>query len=328
MPVGVTSLLWHESNFMIQHTVHTPYMVGESHFYSTEIDGDLVLFDTGPASSHARAYLKSQIDLRRLKYLFITHGHVDHCGLAAYIAQNSTAEILVPRKDAKKMQHHELRVAYIHQFLKEFGFDDAFAERLQGILDEKKYFPEMPRRCTIVEESDIPQKLGIDWLSCPGHSQSDLVYLCGNDAVSGDVLLRDIFQAPLLDVDMDTFTGRFRNYDAYCSSLLELGKLRKCRILPGHREYVNGLNDTIHFYIRKLLERAGQVKRFDGVESIKEVIGHLFGESLVDPFVIYLKASEIVFMRDFLAEPGKLESSLENIGLSDAVSELYAAVTA
>jgi len=102
VPVGVTSLLWHESNFMIQHTVHTPYMVGESHFYSTEIDGDLVLFDTGPASSHARAYLKSQIDLRRLKYLFITHGHVDHCGLAAYIAQNSTAEILVPGKTPKK----------------------------------------------------------------------------------------------------------------------------------------------------------------------------------------------------------------------------------
>ncbi len=313
---------------MIQHTVHTPYMVGEVHFYSTEIDGDLVLFDTGPATPHALAFLEEQVDIGRLKYLFITHCHVDHCGLAAYLAQHSRAEILIPRRDAVKMRHHKHRLTHIQKFLKGYGFDDEFTEQLKNVLDEKKVFPEIPGRSTVVEDSDIPQKLGISWLSCPGHSQSDLVYLCGNDAVSGDVLLRDIFQAPLLDVDLDTFAGRFRNYDAYCASLLELGKLRSCNILPGHREYVKGLDETIHFYVRKLMERAGQVKRFNSVESLQEVIGHLFGESLVDPFVVYLKVSEIVFMRDFLAEPDKLERSLEQIGLSDSVHELYTAVTA
>jgi hydroxyacylglutathione hydrolase len=313
---------------MIQHTVHTPYMVGDAHFYSAEIDGELVLFDTGPATPQALAFLEEQVDLGRLKYLFITHCHVDHCGLAAYIAQHTKAEILIPRRDAVKLRHHEQRLTYIQKFLKEFGFDEAFAEELGKALDEKKVFPEIPPRSTVVEESDIPKKLGISWLSCPGHSQSDLVYLSRNDAISGDVLLRNIFQAPLLDVDLDTFAGRFRNYDAYCSSLLELGKLRGYRILPGHREYVMSLDDTIHFYVRKLLERAGQLKRFSGIESVKEVISRLFGGGLVDPFIIYLKVSEIVFMRDFLAEPDKLERSLEQIGLSDAVHQLYTAVTA
>jgi hydroxyacylglutathione hydrolase len=303
-------------------------MVGDAHFYSTEIDGELVLFDTGPATPQALAFLEEQVDLGRLKYLFITHCHVDHCGLAAYIAQHTKAEILIPRRDAVKLRHHEQRLTYIQKFLKEFGFDEAFAEELGKALDEKKVFPEIPPRSTVVEESDIPKKLGISWLSCPGHSQSDLVYLSRNDAISGDVLLRNIFQAPLLDVDLDTFAGRFRNYDAYCSSLLELGKLRGYRILPGHREYVMSLDDTIHFYVRKLLERAGQLKRFSGIESVKEVISRLFGGGLVDPFIIYLKVSEIVFMRDFLAEPDKLERSLEQIGLSDAVHQLYTAVTA
>jgi len=303
-------------------------MVGDAHFYSTEIDGELVLFDTGPPTPHALAFLKEQVDVGRLKYLFITHCHVDHCGLAAYLAQNSTAEILIPRRDAVKLRHHKQRLNHIQEFRKEYGFDDAFAERLRNVMDEKKVFPDMPGRCTVVEESDIPQQLGISWLSCPGHSQSDLVYLCGSDAVSGDILLRNIFQAPLLDVDLDTLAGRFRNYDAYCASLLELGKLRRYTILPGHREYVKSLDGTIYFYVRKLLERAGQVKRFAGVESIKEVIERLFGESLVDPFVVYLKVSEIVFMRDFLADPGRLERSLAQIGLSDSVYELYMAVTA
>lgn len=313
---------------MRQHTVPTPYMVGEVHFYTTEIDGELVLFDTGPATPEALAYLKKHVDVGRLKYLFITHCHVDHYGLAGYIARNSEAEIFLPRKDAVKIRHQKKHLTHLEKLLSDYGFGDKFAGLLRGAFEKIKIFPEIPDRFIVVEESDVPRKLGISWLNCPGHSQSDLVYLCGKHAVTGDTLLRNIFQAPLLDVDLETFAGRFRNYDAYCTSLVELEKLREYEILPGHREYVQSVDDTIHFYVRKLLERAAQVKRFNGIGSIRDVIGHLFEEPLVDPFIIYLKLSEIVFMRDFLEEPEGLKSSLERIGLSDAVHELYTAVTA
>ena len=46
----------------------------------------------------------------------------------------------------------------------------------------------------------------------------------------------------------------------------------------------------------------------------------------MDPFVIYLKVSEIYFMRDFLAEPAKLKLHLQEIGLFDPVRELYESV--
>jgi len=312
---------------MHQHTVQTPYMVGEAHFYSTEINGELVLFDTGPATPQALAYLRDQIDVERLKYLFITHCHVDHYGLAAYIGQNTAAEICIPKKDAVKLTRHEERLTHIQNLLNGYGFDDAFAGRLRGSFEKNKIFPGIPEKFTIVEESDVPEKLGITWLSCPGHSQSDLVYLCGEHAVAGDVLIRTIFQAPLLDVDLETFSGRFKNYDAYCTSLLNLHKLSGYEIHPGHREYVESLDDTILFYVRKLMERAAQVKRFSDVESVRDVVSRLFGETLAEPFFVYLKVSEIVFMRDFLAEPNKLKSSLERIGLFDGVRDLYAAVT-
>jgi hypothetical protein len=42
-----------------------------------------------------------------------------------------------------------------------------------------------------------------------------------------------------------------------------------------------------------------------------------------DPFFIYLKASEIVFMRDFLLNPELLRTALEEIGLFEKVSERY-----
>jgi 2,4-dienoyl-CoA reductase (NADPH2) len=45
---------------MKQHNVMTPYLVGEVHFYSTEIDRELVLFDTGPPTPEAVAVLGSR----------------------------------------------------------------------------------------------------------------------------------------------------------------------------------------------------------------------------------------------------------------------------
>jgi 2,4-dienoyl-CoA reductase (NADPH2) len=143
--------------------------------------------------------------------------------------------------------------------------------------------------------------------------------------VTGDILLRDIFQAPLLDIDLETFNGRFRNYDAYCASLLKLAGLRDCSIHPGHRQSVASLDATILFYVGKLLERAKVVRGLALLATEREVVERLFGE-LRDPFVTYLKVSEIVFMRDFLADPQRLKRTLETIGLFAPVSERYEAV--
>ena len=183
-------------------------------------------------------------------------------------------------------------------------------------FERNKVFPVTPERFRIVEESDEPAKIGISYLPCPGHSQSDLVYLVGNYAVTGDILLRNIFQAPLLDIDLEHFTGRFRNYDAYCSSLLNLAELRGRRIMPGHRQFVDGVDEAILYYVKTLLERVVQVIPFRRL-PLNDIIEQLFKGRLVEPFFIYLKISEIVFMLDFLENPALLKASLEQIGLFD-----------
>ena len=43
----------------------------------------------------------------------------------------------------------------------------------------------------------------------------------------------------------------------------------------------------------------------------------------LDIFNIYLKASEIVFMKDFLEQPELLRRALLEIGLFDDVAELF-----
>ena len=311
---------------MKQHTVMTPYMVGEVHFYSTEINGELVLFDTGPPTPEGLAELTRSVDLKRLKHLFITHCHVDHYGLASHIEANSDARIYFPRKDVLRLRRLPEWQAGLQELLLAAGFEPDLGRRLLEIFQTHQTPPPCPKHFSSVEESDVPAQLGISVLPCPGHSQSDLVYLCDGSAVTGDILLRDIFQSPLLDLDVETFQGRFKNYDAYCSSLVNLASLRGKTILPAHHEYVEGVDETLLFYLRKLLERAGQVQRFAGLEKISDVVARIFGKALVDPFITYLKASEIYFMRDFLAAPAQLKSSLEQIGLFDQVKDLYRAV--
>ena len=307
---------------MHQHTVQTPYTVGEVHFYSTEIDGGLVLFDTGPPTSEGEACLLDKVDLKRLKYVCITHCHVDHYGLANFILQQSAAEVFIPRRDAIKFKRHPDRMKQMGEILAGYGFGEGFALQLRESFEKNKVFPANPERFRIVEEAEELSALGITYLPCPGHSQSDMVYLLEDSAITGDILLRNIFQAPLLDINLETFSGRFRNYDVYCNSIFNLVKLRGLQIRPGHRTSVNSVDDALVFYVRTLLERAVQLLPFRG-ETVDRIIHQLFKGRLTEPFFVYLKVSEIVFMLDFLENPTLLKASLEQIGLFDQVCELY-----
>jgi len=313
-------------SLMQQHTVQTPYMVGEVHFYSVDLDGGLVLFDTGPPTPEGEACLRENVDLKRLRYLFITHCHVDHYGLANYIIQHSDAEVFIPRRDAVKFRRHGERMERMGEILGGYGFGGDFPVQLRESFERHKVFPAIPERFRIVEDSDsLLQELGISYLPCPGHSQSDLVYLVGDAAVTGDCLLRNIFQAPLLDIDLESFAGRFKNYHAYCASLLNLAQLQGRRIMPGHRQYVTGADAAILFYVTTLLERVEQLLPFREM-AMSDIIEQLFKGRLIEPFFIYLKISEIVFMLDFLDHPALLKASLEQIGLFDQVRERYAAI--
>lgn len=305
---------------MKQHTVMTPYMVGEVHFYSTEIAGELVLFDTGPPTPAAIAELEQSVDLKRLRHLFVTHCHIDHDGLASYIEEHSDAEIHFPKRDVLRLQRKEEWLAGLESLLLDAGFDGAFCRSLEGKFQA---FHPCPIRFDAAEECEAAGRLGLSVINCPGHSQSDLVYVVEGCAVTGDILLRDVFQSPQLCPDVTDPGRRFDNYRAYCETIPKLAALKGLTILPAHKYSVNDVEETLLFYVGKLLERAGQVRRYAEVEKASEVVKAIFGGTIVDSVIAYIKASEIYLMRDFLADPAPLKHALEQVGLFDKVAEQY-----
>lgn len=306
---------------LTQHTINTPYMVGPVHCYTGVFDGELVLFDTGPPTAEGRRYLREHIDLAQLKHIFITHCHIDHYGQAHWLEENCRASLYLPYRDCLKITRHDRRMGEMYQLLSDVGFDKAYLGRLQQIFDSGVLFPPFPKRY-LVAENDTPARLGIEVLACPGHSQSDLVYVGEDWAVTGDTLLRGVFQSPILDVDLET-GGRFKNYEAYCASIVKLAGLEGKTVLPAHRKRVDSVKKVLVFYVSKMLGRAEQLHPFRAEENIMFLIDTLLEKRMTEVFSIYLKASEIIFMKDFLNQPELLRRALEEIGLFDEVAALF-----
>ncbi len=309
----------------IQHTINTPYLVGPVHCYTALRNGELCLFDTGPPTREAKEFLRDSVDLARIKHIFVTHCHIDHYGLAHWLEKKTDATIYLPYRDSLKIAHHDRRMQLMYDQLMKIGFTQDYINELRKIFESGALFPKFPENFVIAEEH-VPDTLGIEVINCPGHSQSDVVYAFDEFLVSGDTLLRGIFQSPLLDIDLVS-EQRFNNYDAYCSTIVKLAACHGKMVLPGHRKTVESVNDTLLFYISKMLVRVEQMLPFANERNVVKVIETLFKKSMTDIFHIYLKASEILFMQDFLKAPEKLGDSLHATGLFDSVAEQFNHVT-
>lgn len=309
---------------LIQHTINTPYPVGAVHCYSGTLAGEGVLFDTGPPTPEAERYLRQNIDLAGLRHVIVTHCHIDHYGLAHWLEKHTGATIYLPYRDCLKISRHDLRLQEMYEILLGLGFSKAYLADLRRIFDSGVLFPPYPKKFKVAE-TDLPQRLGITVMNCPGHSQSDLVYSAEDWAVTGDTLLRGIFQSPLLDADLEV-GGRFNNYAAYCSSIVKLASLAGRRILPGHRGQA-GVEETLLFYLEKLLLRVEQLRPYREEKNLQVLIDRLLGGRLQETFPLFLKASEVVFMQDLLAAPAMLRRALEEIGLFGRVEKLYQSAT-
>ena len=307
------------SQIITKHTLDTPYPVGPVHIYTAQRDDCLILVDTGPPIRSSVEYLKANIDLNALDYVLITHSHPDHCGQLTFLEEHTSAEIIVSRYDAYKYERADDIIAQMLCIFESFGFPPEEVNRARSMIEWFQTSLPFAQNYHVLEESDdLLDTLGVQYLRCPGHSQSDIIYMLGDAAFTGDVLLREIFQAPLLDVDFDTFTGRFSNYQAYCSTIVKLKGIENMTFYPSHRDFVDSVNERIIYYVTKIIERSIVAKPLlESGKTVYETIVELFGNKLDDPFKVYIKTSEIVFYNDFIQAPETLIDSLKTANLYD-----------
>ncbi|MDH5561513.1 MAG: MBL fold metallo-hydrolase [Deltaproteobacteria bacterium] len=287
------------------HTLPTPYLVGDIHLYEVDNNDTKILIDTGPPTKEAVEIITAGIELDKLDYVLITHCHHDHFGLVDFISEHSNAKILLSKIDKKLFSNQEIKFSFLVHYLQKLGFEETVTRSLKFHHDSyQEALPDQKSFSCLEDNPKDLEEMEVSYLSCPSHTQSDIVYILEPYVFTGDTLLRDIFQTPLLDLDLQTLDSRFNNYQAYCESIGKLLSLSGLEVKPAHREFIESIQAQITFYVSKMLDRSQLLySHLIASKSLPKIVGHLFPEIQKDPFRIFIKISEVLFLIDFMLEP-------------------------
>ncbi|MBN2228702.1 MAG: MBL fold metallo-hydrolase [Candidatus Thorarchaeota archaeon] len=272
--------------------VPTPFPVGAVNCYLLE-GSPLTLIDTGVKSSLAIGTLESGLSeagysIEDIEQICLTHGHVDHIGLARTIMNRSdrSMNVWIHQMDSERLIDYEGyiddRMRAYHRIATESG-----APIQEGILDSQpalaRYFLKLGESVEEVRFAEdkgmIETGLGaltVEW--APGHSLGSVCYALDSKKVlfSGDHVLGDISSNPSLDFDGILGISLLK----YFESLEKIRKYSGYSVYPGHRNVIGDLaariDDLLADYERKFNQTEEHLG--DVPTTIYDLSRKLYGE--------------------------------------------------
>ena len=234
---------------------------GPVNVYALEDDGGWALFDCGIGTEEGEAALRAgaaerSIDLRRCTRLFVSHGHVDHYGLAQTLSEESGAPIFIHPADAPKAvgpDGWDSRAHLYRAYLLRAGVPADQLERLAAMgRFTGKYSRRIdPQRAQALTGGQLLRfaRFQAEVLHLPGHTPG---LVCLFDAEHGVLFADDHIFArtspnPFLELMGDGPTHTSRALVQYFASIRRVLALPVEWVLPGHGEPFQD--------VRALLER-------------------------------------------------------------------------
>ncbi|MHB8830334.1 MAG: MBL fold metallo-hydrolase [Syntrophales bacterium] len=248
------------------------------------------LIDTGPnlpgvLPALEEALARTGLRIEECRRIFITHFHMDHCGLAGLIKERSGASISLSAIDA--------------QTIRTFSRDDGRVWRMEAFCLEhgldKTTIEEIARTFSSFEDATLPfaadshladgDRLAagdreLQVIATPGHSRGHLsFYLPAERAlISGDHILPHI--TPNLSPDL--LDPKFHPLASFLDSMNKVAALEIETIWPAHGRPFTDLRGRIadvrkHHAERSLLA----LQSLDtGAKTARQVSQFIFGENL------------------------------------------------
>ncbi|MDQ7839502.1 MAG: MBL fold metallo-hydrolase [bacterium] len=288
----------------------TPYPVGPVNAYLLP-GPPVTLVDCGPKTPEALAALRDGLEqagcgLGRIERLIITHGHLDHFGLAATVAAESGAEVCAHRADLPKLGGDRAFVEPMRALMREAGFPSAVAEALlEALRRYRGQFDPITPACLLNDGDLLPLADGaLEVLHTPGHAQGHICLRNGGAMISGDLLLEEISPNPL--VELDGSGCRIRTLPALLRSLQRIIALEPAITYPGHGDPIpepawRARELLLHHEARK--DRLAQMLA-GRAWTLREIAAAWFPG--LSPTNLILGLSEVLGHLDLIEEAGRL----------------------
>lgn len=237
-------------------------------------DTSPTLIDTGVNTEDGFQAIRSGIErmggtLSKLRRVIVTHGHIDHMGLAGRIIHESGAEACIHSWDMSKIligpgsDTNKARLVF-EGFFKEAGVPRDLSTRLTSSILLRLTSMNSPiSRVTSLTGGEVfPfDDFDLQVVHTPGHSPGSVCLLNPVDSAlfSGDSLLEELTLNPVTDLSISTNGESYRGLHSYRSTLKTLGEIPVNLVMPGHGRAYSELGERIEQLRAHHDHRSGQI---------------------------------------------------------------------
>jgi glyoxylase-like metal-dependent hydrolase (beta-lactamase superfamily II) len=315
--------------------IPTPFAVGTMNSYLVEGD-PVILIDTGPKTDEAlsalrKGLLRAGYTLEDIDRIILTHGHVDHTGLAGTIFReneykgDSSTVVSIHEADSNRVVDYEAftkdRVQSYIRIIEMAGVrTDERPMMPVGYLESYflRFGESVPDVFLLEEGTTIKTSIGtLRTMWVPGHSSGSCCFICDDSQLvfSGDHILATISSNPSLDYDISEQISMVK----YMKSLQRMSSLAGYVALPGHRDPVSDLSSRVAELQSEYSLKLDQMKSFLSSQprTLYWLSRKQFGE--YDSNSMVLALAETYDLLRILESKGEA-AILENDGIVEAIA--------
>ena len=316
-----------------------PISLGDNWVYAVVSEGEAALVDAGPDFDGAWESLGGQLEAAGLsraavRVVFVTHAHIDHCGLA-HRWQDAGVPVASWSQEVAQFQHGRniigYQTQYVFQALERMGVPQ---ERVSGFIEERERmraafragddtgggrrrarWPGLirgtPFRPDILLEDGAEIAVGrrrLQMVAAPGHTPGNAVLFERQSGAlfSGDQLLPGSIPNPGWHFDLTAEPPRrFRSLPAFAASLEKVGALGVRHLYPGHGEHSGAVEQELARSRRHHAKRQRQLREAlaEGPAAPYELLRVLFPR--LPDRRLWQAMAEVVGQIDALVENGE-----------------------
>jgi len=303
-----------QTEFLKDQLVHpiripTPFAVGDVFSYLIT-DDKIVLVDAGQYTEEAFEVLDDRfhehgLSLEDLDEIWLTHGHPDHFGQAARLADRADAIVFGHPKERANFAGNDDGDLF-EDFFQKHNIPSKFTSKMVEQLDWLQQF-QLPTEPEWVNEGDelTSGAMTATVQHTPGHAPGHVVFNTNRDMMfCGDLLLAHISTNALINFDPDT-GNRNKSLLQYRRSLQWMRKQQGI-VLPGHGEIIEKASEVADHHLEEHDKRYQKIRQLlQEPMSLMELSYNMFPDAIKEG-AIFLVLSEVLGYLDWGIEEGTI----------------------